>query len=54
MKNKSKKNTQTGMGLTFCKLAIEAHECQIWAESKDNFGATFTFSIPILKEDYYY
>jgi len=38
----------TGLGLTFCKLAMEAHNCTIKIYSKQNEGATFTFSIPVI------
>jgi signal transduction histidine kinase len=36
----------TGLGLTFCKLAIEAHGCTIGAESQINEGSTFWFTLP--------
>ena len=37
----------TGLGLAFCKLALEAHGEAIWADSPSNQGATFTFSLPL-------
>ncbi len=37
----------TGLGLTFCKLAIESHEGEIWAESPANKGAIFNFTLPL-------
>jgi two-component system, sensor histidine kinase and response regulator len=36
----------SGLGLTFCKLAIEAHGGRIWVESGDRGGTAFHFVIP--------
>jgi signal transduction histidine kinase len=44
----------TGLGLFICKNIVEAHGGKIWIESNDIYkekgGATFSFSLPIMKQ----
>lgn len=39
----------TGLGLTFCKLAIEAHGGSIWIEDNATGGSIFAFTLPLKK-----
>ncbi len=36
-----------GVGLTFCRMAIDAHNGKIWAESKENEGSRFIIRLPL-------
>jgi signal transduction histidine kinase len=48
LKQKGVASGTSGLGLAFCKLAIEAHEGEIWVESKKkDQGCTFSFTIPV-------
>ncbi len=38
--------TTTGLGLTFCKLVIEAHGGRLWVEDNEGGGTRFIFSLP--------
>ena len=45
--NHKTRRVGSGLGLTFCKLAVEAHGGKIWVESEPGRGSEFLFSLPL-------
>ena len=46
-RDKSGLRAGAGLGLTFCKMAVEAHGGSIWVESELDNGSSFIFTLPI-------
>jgi two-component system, OmpR family, sensor histidine kinase KdpD len=40
-----------GLGLTFCRLVVEAHGGSIWIEDNQPNGSIFAFTLPALKQE---
>ena len=45
--HRAKRSKGIGLGLAFCRLAVEAHGGQIWVESEEGKGSTFFFTLPV-------
>lgn len=43
------KSGAMGLGLSICRTIIDLHEGELWYETGDPAGATFIFSLPIIK-----
>ncbi|PJF22590.1 MAG: hypothetical protein CUN56_05200, partial [Phototrophicales bacterium] len=38
-----------GLGLSFCKLVVDAHHGKIWVEDNQPTGSIFAFTLPVAK-----
>jgi signal transduction histidine kinase len=45
------RRTGTGLGLHYCKLAVEAHGGNIWVENRTDQGTTFIIKLPVSRAE---
>jgi signal transduction histidine kinase len=45
--NHSSRKRGTGLGLTYCRLAVDAHGGRIWVENRPGGGSDFTVELPV-------
>jgi signal transduction histidine kinase len=47
VKGRRGKRRGSGLGLTFCRLVVEAHGGRIWIEDNPGGGSIFAFTLPV-------
>jgi signal transduction histidine kinase len=51
MKGRRGKRRGSGLGLTFCRMVVEAHGGRIWIEDNPGGGSIFAFTLPVAEAD---
>lgn len=49
IKSSNSESKGLGLGLAFCRLAVEAHDGRIWVEDAPGGGARFRFTVPFVR-----
>ena len=47
VKGRKGRRAGSGLGLAFCKLAVEAQSGRIWVENRPEGGSAFSFTLPL-------